>query len=138
MEQEIKDIDVLKEIRTIIDWWYTHQREGSFKSIEKYDYTNQKLSALIYYFSEQVGQNCTDYLLSYVHRKVGYAKRKKFHREKLNLGASENEAEIDNSKSLEDEAISEGIYETSKLLLNAAKGVSEAIRQRISIIKSEK
>jgi hypothetical protein len=132
-------IDALKEIGEIIDWWYRIQRENAFKKIEDYDMANQKLTSLIYMFSEEVGNNCTEYLLSYVHRKSGQSMRKRFHRDKgMNLGDSENEAINDTLSELEAEAIAEGIYEKSKLLLNAARGVSEAIRQRISIIKSER
>jgi hypothetical protein len=135
----MSDIDALKEISIIIDWYYRIQRENAYKSVEDYDMANQKLTTLIYLYSEEVGNNCTEYLLSYVHRKVGFAARKKFHKDqKLNLGQSEVEAENDIADHLESEAIAEGMYEKSKLLLNAARGVSEAIRQRISIIKSER
>lgn len=128
-----------EEISKIIHWYYEVQKENAYKSVETYDLVNQKLTTLIYIYSEEVGKNCIDYLLSYVHRKSGFSKRKKFHRNLgLNLGDSENEATNDTINELENEAILEGLYETSKLLLNAAKGVSEAIRQRISIMKNER
>jgi hypothetical protein len=134
-----KAINAQKEISDIVTWYYNVEKENAFKSLENYDMVNQRLTTLIYLYSEEVGKACTEYLLSYVHRKSGFSRRKRFHRDKgLNLGDSENEANNDTISAMEAEAIAEGLYETSKLLLNAARGVSEAIRQRISIIKSER
>ena len=128
--------DTIKQIDDIISWWFNLKK--GFTDLNHLDEVHRKLSGHYYYLSEIVSDLYKDYLLSYVHKKVGLAKREQALTEKgLSVTLAKSTAPMHEEQILMEEAQAEGEYNALKLKLNAVSKVLEAIRQRISNLKTE-
>jgi len=131
----MKDYDeVIIEINKIVDWWYSLKK--GYTDLNHLDEVLRRLTGLYYYFNDIVADSYKVYLMSYVSRKVGYSKRVQGLIESGNSATSAKEEAI-SEEDLKDEAEQEAFYNMLKLKGSAITKIIEAIRQRISNLKSE-
>lgn len=129
--------ETIKNIDNIVAWWLNLQK--GFTDMNSLDEVHRKLSGYYYYLSEIVSDSYRDYLFSYVHKKIGLGKREQALTESgMTATLAKSTAPLHERDLMIDEAESESTYNALKLKLNATSKVLEAIRQRISNLKSEK
>jgi hypothetical protein len=134
----MKDLEsVLSEIADITLWWYDLKK--GYTSISHLDDVHRKLTGLYFFLSELSAEAYRDYSMSYVSKKVGLSKQK------AAIMESKRTAALADAKSIlamadviRKEAEEEAIYNRCKLILSATAKIIEAIKQKISNLKSEK
>ena len=133
----MKDLqETVNKIDEIVSWWLN--LEKGYTNISHLDEIHRKLSGYYFYLSEIVADSYKDYLFSYIHKKVGLAKRQQGLIESGDSVTKAKEiAPLHEEMLLMDEAEAEANYNALKLKLNAVSKVLEAIRQRISNLKTE-
>lgn len=126
--------ETIKEIDSIVKWWYNLAK--GYTDINKLEDVLRRLTGLYYYFNEILADSYKIYLMSYVSRKVGFAKRVQglIESGKTATGAKEEGV---NEEELRDEAEQESFYNMLKLKKDAISKIIDAIRQRVSTLKSE-
>ena len=140
-------MEVLDDIRKIIDWYKSMSKTGGWKSheVEKLTVAARKLSSLLYYLAEQVGDAYNEagtakynFESQFEKRKHKTIKEKQDRREKVVVSIIENECMVFLSDFHKTEITADALHRKLKLMYDAANVVQDQIRQDISLLKMER
>ena len=134
----MKEINnTLADISKIINWLYNIEK--GYSSMENIDDVHRKLTGLYFFLSEITADSYKSYLMSYVSKKVGLSKQKAAIMEgKKTAALADAKSIVLMAETITKEAEDEAIYNQCKLILSASSKVIEAMKQRVSNLKSEK
>lgn len=128
--------ETIEQIDKIVSWWLNLKK--GYTDLNHLDEVHRKLSGHYYYLSEITADSYKEYLFSYIRKKVGLGKREQALTEKgLTATLAKSTAPMHEEILMMEEAEMEATYNGLKLKLNATAKVIEAIRQRISNLKTE-
>ncbi len=129
--------ETLNKIEKIIAWWKSLQK--GYNDIDMLLYKEQRLSGYSYYLAEILADSEEDALIAYFWRKINSGKSKNsFISEGKSAAAAESLSVIETEEELLKEVNAKSVSFKANILLRQVNKVLDAIRTRISYLKSEK
>lgn len=127
----------LEQITNIVDWY--NKLPKGFSEVGKLQDAIRKMATLIFYFATDVGVAYGESNQKAFGRKASQSREEDFLMKEGKSGTAAEKIAKKNVESLLDlEQQTDSIYKKSYFMLEAAKGVMEAMRQHISNLKQER
>ena len=130
-------MEIIKEIEKILVWY-----KENYKSQDIVNFLNaqDKLAILSYNLAQESGEAKMNYNMSYFIRKINVSKSIQglMAGRQLSKAQAENESIVSCEKFFNQESISEATTYQYDLLLRQVNRILDAMRTRISYLKSEK